>query len=69
MSRTVPRQKPGKSRQDYRTPPELLAAIEQEFHVEEGETGRALAHEFGVSPTTICTLGRKRWSYLNEVQR
>jgi hypothetical protein len=34
-----------------------------------GETGRALAHEFGVSPTTICTLGRKRWSYLNEVQR
>lgn len=35
MSRTVPKQKPGKSKQDYRTPPELLLAIENEFHVED----------------------------------
>jgi hypothetical protein len=27
----VPRQKPGKSRQDYETPPELLAAVEARF--------------------------------------
>jgi hypothetical protein len=31
----APKQKPGKSRQDYRTPPELLRAIECEFHVEQ----------------------------------
>jgi hypothetical protein len=29
----TPRQKPGKSRQDYCTPPELLRAIERDFNV------------------------------------
>jgi hypothetical protein len=28
-----PTQKPGKSRQDYRTPPEFLRAVAREFHV------------------------------------
>ena len=41
MSRTVPRQKPGKSKQDYRTTPELLLAIEKEFHVEEWDVDLA----------------------------
>jgi phage N-6-adenine-methyltransferase len=32
---TVPQQKPGKSKQDYQTPPELLRAIERDFSVRE----------------------------------
>ena len=30
----MPRQKPGKSRQDYGTPPELLAAVKKRLHIE-----------------------------------
>ena len=29
----APKQKPGKSRQDYGTPPEFLRAVERDFHV------------------------------------
>lgn len=29
---TMPKQKPGRSKQDYQTPPELLAAVERRLH-------------------------------------
>ena len=46
----TPAQKPGRSRQDYQTPPELLRAIERDFHVGSWACDLAADAENSVSP-------------------
>jgi phage N-6-adenine-methyltransferase len=46
----MPKQKPGRSRQTYRTPPDLLRAVERDFGVREWAADLAATRRNSVSP-------------------
>ena len=46
---TMPQQKPGKSRQDYGTPPELLEAVKKRLHIREFAIDLAASYENSVA--------------------
>lgn len=50
MSRTMPAQKPGRSKQDYQTPLEFLAAVKRRFGIAEFDIDLAADAENAVAP-------------------
>jgi DNA (cytosine-5)-methyltransferase 1 len=49
----TPQQAPGRSKQDYQTPPELLRAIERDFHVEHWAMDLAADQHNHICPTWL----------------